>query len=45
MNQQNKFLLVQSWANYQRLNTFFFKRGRLSDHHPKHFFVDVCGGA
>ena len=45
MNQQNKSLLVQSWAKYQTQNTIIFKRGRLSDHHPKNYFVDVSGGA
>jgi hypothetical protein len=45
MNQQNKFLLVHSWAISQSQNTILFKRGLLSDQLSGHCFVDVSGGA
>lgn len=45
MNQQNQSFLVQFWANIQNQDFTFLRRDRLSDQYPKHYFVDVCGGA
>jgi hypothetical protein len=44
MNQENKSPLAQSGAKNPIQEIIYSKPVRLSDLHPRHFFVDVCGG-